>query len=187
MDSNVGKWDAWYKNLNEDDAIEGVRLYGDPITFKMASHFLQDVDELEDWGCGTATFKKHYNGKYIGLDGSKTPWTDKIVDLCNYTSSVQGIIMRAVLEHNYEWQKILDNALKSFTSKFCLIIFTPLSKQTKVIANNQIHGVDVPDISFSREDIESRLRSAGVTWELVFNIDTTTGYRREHVFFIKKK
>jgi hypothetical protein len=106
--------------------------------------------------------------------------------------------MRAVLEHNYEWQKILDNALQSFTRKFCLILFTPFTATTREIVIrkrgvlkssreiNQSNGIDVPDLSFSRNDIESRLKAAGVTWELVYNIPTHTGYKVEQVFFIEK-
>lgn len=199
-ESNLGKWDAWYKELTIDDAYVGTLRYGSTVTYKMASEFLADVDEIEDWGCGTAGFKPYYNGAYVGIDGSKTPWTDKIVDLCDYTSSVKGIFMRAVLEHNYEWQKILDNALQSFTYKFCLILFTPFSKSTHERINrkpghpiqtsreiNRTHGIDVPDISFSREDIESRLRLVDITWKLVHNIDTNTGYKIEHIYFIRKK
>lgn len=185
-DSNVGKWDVWYKDLTVEDSNFGAIWYADTITFKMAAMFLNDLDTVEDWGCGTGSFKKYCKGKYVGIDGSKTPWSDKVVDLCNYTSSVPGILMRGVLEHNYEWQKILDNALQSFTNKFCLILFTPFAEKTYEVASNRHHGIDVPDISFCQEDIEDRLRSAGVTWDLAKNVPTNTGYGVEHTYFIER-
>lgn len=185
-DSSLGKWDIWYKDLTVDDSHIGTYRYADTVTFKMAENFLSDMEEIEDWGCGTGSFKRYFKGKYVGVDGSKTPWSDKVVDLCDYTSSVPGILMRGVIEHNYEWQKILDNALKSFTNKFCLILFTPFVESTYEIANNRAHGIDVPDIAFSREDIESRLRSAKVHWELAKDIPTDTGYGIEHVYFIER-
>lgn len=184
-DSNLGKWDVWYKDLTDEDGHIGGFYYANTITFQLAAAFL-DVDQVEDWGCGTGTFKGYFDGKYVGVDGSKTPWSDKVVDLCKYTSSVPGILMRGVLEHNYEWKKILDNALQSFTEKFCLILFTPLVDNTNEIASNRVYGIDVPDISFSRDDIEIRLKAAGVTWELVSDIVTQTGYGVEHIYFIER-
>ncbi len=103
--SNVGKWDGWYRNLSaaNQDAV----LYGDAVTYLMAAAFLADVDEVEDWGCGGGGFR-HFcvSSRYVGLDGSKTPFADKIVDLCTYRSTAPGIMMRHVLEHNYEWERV---------------------------------------------------------------------------------
>ena len=79
---------------------------------------LKDCKIIEDWGCGMGWFKQFVKSKYIGLDGSKTPHSDKKVDLTKYKSSVDGIFMRHILEHNFEWEKILRNACQSFTKKF---------------------------------------------------------------------
>src|SRR5438874_1520941 len=95
---------------------------------------------------------------------------DRIVDLCEYSSNVEGIVMRNVLEHNEDWQRILDRALRSFTRKFCLILFTLFSETTYQIAHNAQHGVDVPDISFRRSDIEDRM--VGLRSELFESIPT---------------
>jgi hypothetical protein len=178
--SNVGKWDAWYKDLTPESM--GAFRYGDTVTYRMASAFMVDVGEVEDWGCGAGGFKRFYHGNYIGIDGSKTPFADRIVDLCSYTSRVEGIVMRHVLEHNDRWQQVLDNALRSFTRKFCLILFTPFSEQTRQIRHMKEYGVDVPDLSFSRADIEARLE--GLRWKLFDNIPTETDYKVEHVYLI---
>jgi Protein of unknown function (DUF616) len=181
-DSNVGKWDQWYENL--DPQAMGAFRYADTVTYRMAAAFLVDIDELEDWGCGAGGFKRFYRGKYIGLDGSRTPFADRTVDLSNYHSNVDGILLRHVLEHNYQWERILDAAVHSFNRKLCLILFTPFSDVTKEIAHNRQHGVNVPDLSFCRRDIESKF--SGLHWELVENIVTPSGYGIEHIYFVWK-
>lgn len=135
QDSNVRKWDASYSNLLPTPG--GTRLYADATTYLMAAAFLADIDEVEDWGCGSGGFRQFCPGKYIGLDGSQTPFADKIVDLCTYRSTATGIMMRPVLEHNYQWEMILKSALDSFRKKFCLILFTPFVEETKEIAHNR--------------------------------------------------
>lgn len=179
-DSNVGKWDGWYKDVSVEHI--GAFRYGDTVTYRMAASFLADVATVQDWGCGTGGFKRFYQGRYIGVDGSKTPFADRIVDLCTYRTQVEGLMMRHVLEHNYRWQEVLDNALRSFTRKFCLILFTPFADTTREIAHNLAHGVDVPDLSLPRAEIESRLK--GLHWQLHEGIPTDTGYGVEHVYMI---
>ena len=169
----IGKWDKWYEGVSKNDM--GAFRYGDTETYQMGAKFLADIKEVEDWGCGLGGFKKFYKGKYIGVDGSWTPFTDKIVDLRKYKSNVDGIMMRHVLEHNYEWEKVLSNAIASFNKKMCLVLFTPFSSKTHEIAHNLVHGVDVPDISFSRKDIERHFD--GYRWELVNSIPTKHAYR----------
>jgi hypothetical protein len=179
-DSNLGKWDEWYKDLTPADI--GPFRYGETVTYLMAAAFLADVSEVEDWGCGAGGFKRFCRTRYLGVDGSKTPFADRIVDLCTYTSRVEGVLMRHVIEHNYQWEKILDGAVRSFTRKLCLILFTPFAAETREIAHNRAHGVDVPDLSFSQADIEARF--AGLRFELFDNIRTESGYGVEHVYLV---
>jgi hypothetical protein len=181
-DSNIGKWDHWYEHV--DPEVMSAFRYADTVTYSMAAAFMVDVQKVEDWGCGTGGFKRFYRGNYVGIDGSRTPFADKIVDLCNYESNVDGIVIRHVLEHNYQWETILNAAVRSFNKKLCLILFTPFADTTKEIAHNRQHGVDAPDISFRREDIESKF--AGLHWELFDNISTPSGYGVEHVYFVWK-
>ena len=177
--SMLGKWDFWYKNIGHMSSFR----YGNTITYQMAEDFLKGLD-VEDRGCGTGAFKRLHLGGYLGIDGSKTPFVDKLVDLRKYKSNVDGIMMRHVLEHNLEWEKVLENTISSFKRKFCLVIFTPFSTHTKVIAQNKKHGVDVPDISFSKKDIERHFK--GLSFRLEENIKTKTGYGAEHVYYIEK-
>jgi hypothetical protein len=103
-------------------------------------------------------------------------------DLCEYHSQVEGIFIRDVFEHNYDWQRILDNALASFTKKLCIVLFTPFADRTIEIAHNKAAGVDVPDLSLARNEIEGRL--VGLKWLLLDNIKTNGGYGSEHIYFI---
>lgn len=174
--SNLGKWDLYYHDLKHE------RLYGDEITYQLAADFLADVGEVEDWGCGSGGFRKFCTARYTGVDGSVTPYADKIVDLCSYRSTVDGILMRHVLEHNYNWEKILRNALASFRNKLCIIIFTPFSSRTYTI--RYCNDFRVPDISFKKDDLVCHF--VGLHWTLEENIKTNSEYGVEHVFRIER-
>lgn len=176
----LGKWDGWYKGVKSNYSFR----YGNTITYQLAADFLADMAEVEDWGCGTGGFKRLYGGKYIGVDGSTHPSVDKLVDLRTYRSNVDGIMMRHVLEHNYDWEEVLAGAVSSFKKKFCLIIFTPFMDTTREIAHNKQHGIDVPDIAFCRKDIERFFE--GLKWRLQDNIKTRAHYRVEHVYYVEK-
>ena len=178
--ATMGKWNSWYKGLKPGD--ENAVLYGDPLTYWMAASYLADVDEIEDWGCGKGGFRLFYQGHYIGIDGSNTPFAAKTVDLCTYHSSVSGILIRHVLEHNYKWEEILKSALRSFTHKLCIVLFTPFMEKTTEIDQNSHWGVDVPDLSFSQSDFEQHL--TGVRWRLFKDVSTNSQYKVEHVYFI---
>ena len=177
--SMLGKWDWWYRNVKQMTSFR----YGNTITYQLAEDFLKGLD-VEDWGCGTGAFKRLHQGGYLGIDGSKTPFVDKIVDLRIYKSSVDGIMMRHTLEHNPDWEKVLKNAVSSFKKRFCLVLFTPFTDKTKVIAQNKKYGVDVPDISFNKKDLERTFK--GLNWKLTQNLKTKTGYGVEHIYFVEK-
>lgn len=178
-DSMLGKWDYWYRNVKRMSSFR----YGNTISYSLAEEFLKDL-EVEDWGCGTGAFKRIHQGAYIGIDGSKTPFANKIADLRHYQSRVDGIMMRHILEHNYDWELVLRNALASFKKRFCLVIFTPFRTTTKVIDQNKKHGVDVPTISFKKSDIEKCF--GDLKWRLSENIKTSTRYGAEHIYFVEK-
>jgi hypothetical protein len=179
----LGKWDAWYANLTKKD--EGAFRYGDTETYALAAGFLHDVDVVEDWGCGLAGFRRFYHGTYLGVDGSHTPCADVIADLVTYTSYVAGIVMRHVLEHNYEWERVLDNAVQSFRDKLCVILFTPLQVGPTIeIAHNRDHGVDVPDLAFNREQLEKHL--VGLKYHHTV-LKTNTGYGEETIYYIERE
>ncbi len=181
--SGFGKWDDAYKNL-PDDAKPDTTFYADTVglTYWMAAAFFADIPTVEDWGCGRGGFKHFYRGNYICVDGSNTPFASKVVDLCTYKSEAPGILVRHILEHNHRWQEILDSAVASFQEKMCLVLFTPFAEKTCQIGDNADYGINVPDLSFSKKDIEDRL--VGLKWNLFENIVTNTQYNVEHIYFI---
>lgn len=175
----LGKWDGWYINVKQMGSFR----YGNTVTYQFAEEFLKGL-AVEDWGCGTGGFKRIHLGPYVGVDGSKTPFVDKIADVREYKSKVEGIMMRHVLEHNLDWSKVLHNAVESFQKRFCLVLFTPFTDQTQVIAQNKKHGVDVPDISFNKQDLQGYFK--GLKWRLEENVASKTFYNLEHIYYVQK-
>lgn len=175
--------------MKKDDGIIGKWTYGASPSFAYggeasyvkAMEFLDGPYIIEDWGCGTAWARKYVKrGRYIGLDGSWSMHCDQIVDLREYKSSADAILLRHVLDHNWEWRKILENALASFQKKLCLILFTPFGPETKQIATT---WETVPDISFKKEEILEYLKPFQFTEE---TMDSHTQYRKEHLFFVTR-
>lgn len=177
-ESNIGKWNNWYRGIKDPQP------YGDTATYRLGADFLQDCDLVEDWGCGKGWFSRFISPeKYRGIDGSHSPWAENIVDLVSYQSQVPGIYMRHVLEHNYEWESILRNALASFTQKMVLVLFTPLSEKTHVITFAPNPGV--PDISFSENDLITIFNENEVSFRSE-NLNTATQYGVETIYFIER-
>lgn len=149
-DSQLGKWD--YSGLSE-------ACYSDTKqeSYKKAAEFL--VDNVEDWGCGTAWSKRYFK-HYKGVDGSTSNYIKKTVDLVDYTSQAENILIRQTLEYNPEWKQILENAKQSFSNKLCLIILTPFVKKTRIGRYHKVYkhgkvvsGQMVPEMYFHKQDI----------------------------------
>ncbi|MDP3920387.1 MAG: hypothetical protein Q8R76_06245 [Candidatus Omnitrophota bacterium] len=174
--SNLSKWDY--------SSIDKIALYGDSTTYKLGADFLKGLNTVEDWGCGKGGFRSFcLANNYIGIDGSPSQFADHVVDLAVYKSSVDGIFMRHVLEHDWRWRQLLKNALSSFTKKMCLVIFTPFTEMTHAIATNKSIG-NVPDLSFNKQDLTDCFKD--LNWSLKQAIKSDTQYGFEHVFFITK-
>lgn len=181
----AGLWNRFYNSQRAR------QMYSDDRTAKLGGAFL-DVPEVrivEDWGCGLGGFKPHLRADqtYIGVDGSETPYADKIVDLVDYTSVVDGIFMRGVIEHNPSWDKILKNALASFRHRMVLVLFTPFARRTKVIRDYPDWwgtGVTMVDIAFARDDLTRYF--SGLEWSVEANLKTKSQYKCEHIFYLRK-
>ena len=182
--SRVDLWNAVYSGKHER------KLYHDPRTGELAANYLQhpQIHNIEDWGCGHGGFKKYIgeDQQYIGIDGSKSNYADKIVDLENYRSNVDAIHMRHVLEHNPNWELVLQNALVSFKKRMVLTLFTPLVEETLILneyPNFLNTGVTMIDIAFKKEDITKHFN--GIKWNALFNLNTETQYDIEHIFYLE--
>lgn len=124
------------------------RRYGVEQSYKLGMEWLERCSLVEDWGCGPAYSKLYRKGPYRGIDGTG-PYCDEVADLRFYRSSVPGIFMRHVLEHNLEWKPILENALESFQERMSLVFFTPWAKDTHIAH----YSKDVPFIRFRKSEI----------------------------------
>jgi hypothetical protein len=175
--TNVGKWTAWYQGLEDPWA------YGDTTSYEIGAAWLAGCARVEDWGCGAGWLSTLIPlGRYRGLDGTSSPWCDEAVDLVEYRSTVPGVFMRHVLEHNYEWARILDNAVASFTERMVLILFTPERAATAEIAFHL--DVGVPDIAFRLADITDRF-PPDVTFT-VQRIPSATQYGCETILLLER-
>jgi hypothetical protein len=185
IQSNLNKWDNWYKELGTTPSSY---KYSETETYRIAADFLKGLETVEDWGVGGGGFLNHLPTA-IGVDGSDTPFAEKkFVDLCNYTTLANGIHLRHVLEHNYNWQKVLKNALYSAVNKVVVTLFIPLSEgKTKELNHNLKHGVDVPDLSISKKQFNDILESFSPKLVEVQTLQTPTAYGVEIVYKITKQ
>lgn len=152
--------------------------YGNSPMYERGMAELDDCATVQDWGCGTAWAKRFCKGNYVGVD--ETPgFADIVADLRSYTTRVEGIFMRGVLEHNLDWHLILDNAVTSFTKRFVLILFTPMQDQTNVLFWPK---PDIPDVAFAASDIESRFGSRSFRFE---EERTDTQYNFERMYVVE--
>lgn len=171
-----GRWDSVHQGQEPAP-------YGDTTTYELATDWLKDCDLVEDWGCGLGWARRYFEpGQYRGLDGSQSPAVDEIVDLCIYRSQVPGLLLRHVLEHNFAWEQVLDNALASFTRRMVLILFTPMMEETQTIAWNREQGV--PDIAFRAKDLEDRFDDLDWACE---DLQTKTQYLVERIYYLEHR
>lgn len=175
-ESYIDRWKPWY-GIDESN-----RPYGDTFTYSLGEEFLQGLD-IEDWGCGYGWFKKIHKGPYIGVDGTKTQWSDIVADLREYQSKASGIWMRHVLEHNKDWKKILENACISATEKLVIITFTPDGDGEQIAFLDELQ---VPDIAIPWSAIDDALTHHNFSFEK--NVyKTSSFYGVETVWLAKKK
>lgn len=159
--------------------------YGDTQSYERAAAWLKDCNTVEDWGCGRAYAKRFFEGQqYTGVDWAPG-FADVVEDIALRKSSVDGILMRHVLEHVEcpKWEDVLGNALLS-SRKLALVVFTPFSlKRTHQIAWNDKEGV--PDISFQYGELETNFLLNGKAWKFE-DIKSNTQYGSERLFYVGK-
>lgn len=173
--SVAGRWD--YSDLKEP------RRFGPETTYKLAMDFLADCREVEDWGCGCGYSRQFCRTNYIGVDGSPSTWTDRVADLESYVSQPEGILLRHVLGHNFNWEKILGNALQSFTKKLVVVCFLELKDRDVIVESPNpdanVKG-SVPSIHLSRPKMNELLK--GTKW---YSVEVPSKHPEE-IFYITK-
>jgi len=156
--------------------------YGDTTTYQLGADWLADCPLVEDWGCGKGWLRTFIPAdRYRGIDGSVSLFVDEVADLAVYRSEVAGVFIRHVLEHDYRWPAILDNAAASAQERLVVILFTPPADTTHEIAYAADPGV--PDIAFCLEDLTDRLE--GFTWNTA-QYETATQYGIETVILAER-
>ena len=166
------------------------RRDGCDTTFKRGADYLSGVGRVEDWGCGTAYFKRFVPaGCYCGIDHDPSAACDQVADLASYSSTNRQRLrlLRHVAGTTLSQQRsVLHNALVSFRRRMVLVVYTPFVRATA-----EYHRVEgptasalMPEIHFCRGDLVRELR--GVSFRLEENIPTDSPFGREHVFYICK-
>ena len=154
--------------------------YDDTRSYELGMQFLDGHGSIEDWGCGT-TYAKRFvrHSTYRGVDGSDSKFRDVAADLQCYTSEVDCIFMRHVLEHNWGWRRILANAVGSFRRRLVLVVFTPFApSETKLLDTN-----GVPDLALEKGELLTYFKGLSVKEE---TIRSTTQYGVETLFYVEK-
>jgi hypothetical protein len=160
--------------------------YGRSEAYELGAQWLAPCSLVEDWGCGLGWMRNLIPaGRYRGIDGTASMFCDEVVDLVTYRSTVEGIFMRAVLEHNYDWDIILANALASFTKRMVLAMFTPTDGPTREIAF--VEEIGVPDLAISLKDLTSAIQAAKVTFYGYKTFPTELGYGEETIFYLERE
>jgi hypothetical protein len=159
--------------------------YGKDLTsYRIAGNYLSGKGLVEDWGCGTTFARQFIGSPYRGVDGSWSKWADEQVSLIDYKSKVPKILMRHVLEHNWEWRTILKNMLESFTDRAVLILFLKPMEVDTNISFSDPEGI--PGLALCEKDLEFILKSSDVNI-IMEELETNTPPQNyERIYFLEK-
>jgi hypothetical protein len=138
--------DKW-AGIRDATGANAAGFYGIEETYRKAANFLDD-GPVEDWGCGKAYAKRFFSQPYKGVDGTPDG-CDLVANLAQYTSNTHGILMRHVLEHNFDWEIVLKNAVAS-AERIAIVVCTAFSEETHLLYIDE-HGI--PIFSFRKEDL----------------------------------
>lgn len=177
---NEGRWATWYAGLKT------AQPYGGTESYDMAEQFLAGL-AVEDWGCGKGWFRSVHVGPYVGVDGTQTVFSDRVGDLTEYVSECEGILLRHVLEHNYSWAEVFQNALASATVRIVVLLFTPVAELGSGTAELKFWPeIGVPDLSLDMADILKFSEAAGWRLEVEQTFKSATQYRTETLLVFER-
>lgn len=158
-----GRWDEVYSKIDRKFK------YGDNISYEIGASWLKSCKNVEDWGCGGGWFSEVCPTNVIGVDGSNSIFADRVCDLTQYTSNVEGIFMRHVLEHNIEWYKILKNLMSSFTERAFISVFTPFTfgDSSILLKENEGSFKGIPDLALPMDLFMSQISNYIVEYNMI--------------------
>lgn len=179
----LGAWRSWYDRIPPDAQPAP---YGASESYRRGADWLDGL-QVEDWGCGTGWLRTFIPlDRYHGVDGTASPFADEISDLRTRRSRTPGLFMRHVLEHNHDWQQVLDSAVASFTERMVLVLFTPMSTATGEHPDLfGLGGVQVPVISFAHDDLAARF-GPGVAWTFEDLHSPQTFFGVERIYYLQR-
>lgn len=159
--------------------------YGDDTTYRLAVEWLAETcDTIEDWGAGMAYARQFIpeGVTYTAVDWSPSagPWVDVVADAATYRSAPDGILLRHVLEHNDQWQAVLDNAVASFRRRLALVIFTPFSDETHRLTDQW-----PIDWSFRKADLAERFGGL-LVFDRHLDTERIVYGQGEHLFYLER-
>jgi len=175
-ESFLNRWGLWYER---DSSLAP---YGDTVTYLIGAAFLHGM-AVEDWGCGRGWFKTVHHGPYVGIDGTESEHTDVVADLREYKSKTDGLWIRGVIEHNPDWQLVLNNAVASAAKRIAIVIFTPDGEGQQLDYTKEL---EVPDVAVPHSAVMDALTAAKFTLIQRYTIPTTSHYGEETVFLGSK-
>lgn len=180
----LGAWTRWYERLAPDAQPSP---YGASESYQRGADWLKDCKLIQDWGCGTGWLRTIVPPeRYLGIDGTVSPFADVVTDLRHLRSETPGLFMRHVLEHNHDWRDVLDATQESFTRRMALILFTPMSPVTREHPDLAgLGGIDVPVISFAHADLVARF-APGVAWTLEDLHSPETFFGVERIYYLER-
>jgi hypothetical protein len=162
----INRWKGLREESTNDNKGEAyLEPNGTDSTYRKAAAWL-DNGPVEDWGCGTCYARHFFTHGYTGVDGTDD-YAHVVADLRDYKSSTYGILLRGVLEHNFEWKDILRNALAS-CERLVVITFTPFVEETRhYVIGSPLWQGDIPTLAFNKEELTQMFPS--YTEEVVGN------------------
>lgn len=180
LGSPVGAWNSLYSQ--SDTAAR----YGDAVSYQLGSIFLGDCPSVQDWGSGQGYFRTIHSSpdRVTNVDGSESESVDTVVDLRSHRSSVDGIFMRHVLEHNLEWRAILNNATESASRKLFIAIYTPILDRELLL--QEYSHPNVAELALPIVSIVEVLEGAGFDVDVSL-ILSNTGYGKECLLACSKR
>lgn len=148
-------------------------VYGTVQSYALAAAYLDGhCDTVADWGCGAAGARPYFKkSKYIGVDGSPG-YADVVADLRAYHGKTAGILLRHVLEHNYDWVQVLQNALGAATHRVAIVLFLEPQPWTKLLCLSGTGG-DIPNLHISSTVLQAALSGWQVTATVLARSDTS--------------
>jgi hypothetical protein len=170
--------------------------YGnDDTSYFRAGAYLSGPGLVEDWGCGTTYARRFIGAPYRGVDGIASSFLEgkmSRVSLSEYRSRVPKILMRHVLEHNWDWRDILRNMVGSFTDRAVLVLFLrPGPEDRNVSGRTNRDDDEWPGLELCERDLHDILAGEsgglhGGEWTYEDMETQTPPYNYERIYFLKK-